>query len=58
MSFKLKYKPKEGEGIELDFEQVEQTSLGLLLVGEDKVSGDTYRFIWLSDDPALTIPPE
>ena len=51
MSFKLKYKDKEGVDIELDFEQVEfDVSGDFVLTGEDKLTGEFYRFIWKSYD--------
>jgi hypothetical protein len=51
MSFKLKYKTKDGTEIELDFEQVEFSPDGhFTLHAEDKTTGDFYRFIWRSRD--------
>lgn len=51
MSFKLKYTPDEGPDIELDFEELYfDGSGGFILVAEDKVSGQFYRFKWRSLD--------
>jgi len=59
MSFKIKYKDKEGdESVEIDFETLEQTVDGMILRGEDKVSGKKYDFIWLlASGSDLQIPP-
>jgi hypothetical protein len=51
MSFKLKYKDRTGVEIEMDFEMVEfDVSGNFIVTGEDKITGETHRFVWKSAD--------
>ena len=51
MAFKLKIKKRDGEELDLDFELGDVTPEGLLIVAEDKTTGDKRSFLWRYLDP-------